>query len=166
MADAEKKLQGLPEEPRRASGETWQKAETRESKPSMPEAPPVQEVPSAPEVQAAVSANPTAPLVTAEPKDELTAEIEDVLSEDLGDLYKTLSGEKKREFKAEGEKTAGIIRKMIAHGKFHGHRILGLIVKWLKLIPGVNKFFLEQESKIKVDKIMMLAEDENKKKKV
>ncbi|MEK7145625.1 MAG: hypothetical protein AAB802_00390, partial [Patescibacteria group bacterium] len=104
-----------------------------------------------------------APVVQASQKDELTQEIEEVLSEDLGDLYKNLPPERKKKFKEEGEKTAGLIRQMLTKGKFHGRKVLQLIIGWLKLIPGVNKFFLEQESKIKVDKIMLLAEEERKK---
>ncbi|MEK9130706.1 MAG: hypothetical protein AAB429_01170, partial [Patescibacteria group bacterium] len=95
-------------------------------------------------------------------KDELTQEIEEVLAEDLEDLYQQLPPERQQKFKQEGEKAAGIIRQMIWHGKFHGRRILNLIVHWLKLIPGVNKFFLEQESKIKTDKLQALAEEHKK----
>ena len=46
---------------------------------------------------------------------------------------------------------------MIETGKAVGRKILKLIRSWLKLIPGVNKFFLEQEAKIKTDKIVDLA---------
>jgi hypothetical protein len=38
-------------------------------------------------------------------------------------------------------------------------KILALIRDWLKLIPGVNRFFLEQEAKIKTDKILLAAEE-------
>lgn len=93
----------------------------------------------------------------APPKDDLTLEIEEVLSEDLEDIYQKLPPERQAEFKAEGEKTAGLIRQMIEKGKFHGRRAVQLIVKWLRLIPGVNKFFLEQESKIKTDKLAEIA---------
>jgi hypothetical protein len=37
-------------------------------------------------------------------------------------------------------------------------KLLTLIRRWLVLIPGVNKFFLEKEAKIKVEKIVNLAE--------
>ena len=37
-------------------------------------------------------------------------------------------------------------------------KIFELLLQWLKLLPGVNKFFLEQEAKIKVDQIMSLRE--------
>jgi len=32
---------------------------------------------------------------------------------------------------------------------------------WLKILPGVNKFFLEQEAKIKTDKILALKNKNN-----
>ena len=35
-------------------------------------------------------------------------------------------------------------------------KIIDVIKKWLSIIPGINKFFLEQEAKIKTDKIMEL----------
>jgi len=31
-------------------------------------------------------------------------------------------------------------------------------MNWLKLIPGVNKFFLEQEAKIKTDEVLKLKQ--------
>ena len=38
-------------------------------------------------------------------------------------------------------------------------KVVNLIKKWLTMIPGVNKFFLEQEAKIKTDEIVKLKED-------
>jgi hypothetical protein len=38
---------------------------------------------------------------------------------------------------------------------------LKLIREWLLIIPGVNKYFLEQEAKIKTDKIQQLYEREH-----
>lgn len=98
-------------------------------------------------------------------KDELTQEVEEVLSDDLDELYKQLPSDRQRAFKAEGEKTAGLIAQMLAQGKVHVRRIVGLIRDWLKLIPGVNRFFLEQESKIKTDRIIQIAEEETQKQK-
>jgi hypothetical protein len=39
--------------------------------------------------------------------------------------------------------------------------VLKLIVIWLRFIPHVNKYFLEQESKIKTDKILDLYKREH-----
>jgi len=57
-------------------------------------------------------------------------------------------------FKEEGERTARQIENVIAIGKSMAVKILELLKNWLRLIPGVNKFFLEQEAKIKTDKIL------------
>lgn len=160
MADLEKKI--MPEGPAKSPDRA--KVETVESRPTAPEAlRPAEE--RIFEQVPVVQSPPTTPLKgrEAEPlKDELTEEIEEVLSEDLGDLYKQLPLERQQKFKQEGEKTAGLIRQMIWHGQFHGRRILNLIIRWLKLIPGVNRFFLEQESKIKTDKLQILAEEHKK----
>ncbi len=165
MAELEKKMLEVPMEAT-PEGQTGvpAKAETVESKPTMHEAPR-----PAPERVSEVVPTPApitpvpvvAPVMM--PKDELTREIEEVLSEDLGDMYKNLPPEKKEAFKQEGEKTASLIRQMIDKGKFHGRKALSLIIRWLKMIPGVNQFFLEQESKIKADKLNALAEEQKHK---
>lgn len=140
------------------------KAETVESRPVTDQSPSIasEQISEAlPTIQAA-----STPVVASAPmvvKDELTKEIEEVLAEDLEDIYKNLPPEKKQAFKAEGEKAAGLIRQMIDKGKFHGRKALALIVHWLKMIPGVNQFFLEQESKIKTDKLYQIVENQKNK---
>lgn len=106
---------------------------------------------------------PTPVAAIPAPKDELTQEIEEVLAEDLGEMYQKLPPDKKQQFKVEGEKAAGLIRQMMEKGKLHTHRILKLIRRWLRMIPGVNRFFLEQESKIKTDRILMIDEEQKQK---
>ncbi len=91
------------------------------------------------------------------PKDPLTQKIEHALEEDLGEVYKSLPSEKQAEFQRKGEEVAGKIRVMIETAKFSFRKALGLIRDWLKMIPGVNRFFLEQEAKIKADKISEIA---------
>ena len=61
--------------------------------------------------------------------------------------------------KIEGEKTASQIEALLEKGKDVAKKILHLIRQWLHKIPGVNKFFLEQESKIKTDRIMGMRKD-------
>ena len=39
-------------------------------------------------------------------------------------------------------------------------KILKLILEWLRILPGINRFFLEQEAKIKTDRIIQLKEDQ------
>lgn len=105
-----------------------------------------------------------ASIVTAPSKDRLEKEIESVLEEDLADMYKSLPLEKQKEFREEGEKTAAAIRVLATHAKKHARKILHLIKRWLRLIPSVNRFFLEQEAKIKTDKIVLVAEEEDRRK--
>jgi hypothetical protein len=96
------------------------------------------------------------PLITNKQVDPVTKEIEQIMSEDLGPLYQRMSPEQRQRFRSEGEKTAGTIRVMIEKTKVRIKSILGLLRKWLQLIPGVNKFFLEQEAKIKADQVIAL----------
>lgn len=92
-------------------------------------------------------------------KDEVAKQIEEILSEDLTDLFLNMNPEQQEEFRAKGEETASKIRVLLSSAKVGVKKILALITDWLRLIPGVNKFFLEQEAKIKTDKILLNAED-------
>ncbi len=91
-------------------------------------------------------------------KDPLTSEIENIMSEDLAPMYAKLSPEQKVVFKKEGERAAEQIRVMLEQVKVKAKSVIELIRRWLRLIPGVNKFFLEQEAKIKADKMLALHE--------
>ena len=82
--------------------------------------------------------------------------IEGILEEDLGDVYFKLSPLKQQEFKVRGEETAIKIMNILAKPKIKIKRIMSLIREWLNVIPGINKFFLEQTVKIKTDKIIRL----------
>ena len=62
-------------------------------------------------------------------------------------------------FKLKGEEVARNIEQVVAAGKSKAKQILHWIKDWLKLIPGVNRFFLEQEAKIKTDKIIGMGLD-------
>ena len=127
------------------------------------ETPAKQKESTEPSLSDAMQATTQATVTPAKPqKDELTQSVEEILQEDLEDLYKNLPENKKQEFKEEGEKAASIIKQMIEKGKVHGRKVISLIKKWLQIIPGVNKFFLEQESKIKADKIVEMAEEKKK----
>ncbi|HPV70959.1 MAG TPA: hypothetical protein PKY08_03680 [Candidatus Magasanikbacteria bacterium] len=91
-----------------------------------------------------------------EPKPIRLKQVESILSEDLQEAFLNLSPEQQLKFKAEGEKTAATIYQMLESAKVQVKKIVELISKWLKRLPGVNKYFIEQESKIKTDKIINL----------
>jgi len=83
-------------------------------------------------------------------------EIERILSEDLEDIYVTLPAGIQQKFRQKGEETAIKISKILSQSKIKLKKIAKLIMDWLKVIPGVNKFFLEKESKIKTDEVVKL----------
>ncbi len=111
-----------------------------------------QEVP----VAERLSVSAPATISAAAQKDRLTKEIESVLEEDVTDAFLKMSPKEQKEFKRVGEETTSKIRALVGKAKVNARKILDLIKRWLKLIPGVNKFFLEQEAKIKTDKILRL----------
>ncbi|MDD5071818.1 MAG: hypothetical protein PHQ42_03730 [Patescibacteria group bacterium] len=81
-----------------------------------------------------------------------------ILETGMEEVYLSLPADKQREFKARGEATTREINKLLGKVKVKAEKIVYLIKKWLSIIPGVNKFFLEQEAKIKTDEIMKLKE--------
>ncbi|NQV11931.1 hypothetical protein HQ524_01065 [Candidatus Uhrbacteria bacterium] len=94
---------------------------------------------------------------TAIIKDPQLVKIESILSEDMGELYTGLPPDVKPVFKAKGEEVANKIQVMFASAQVAAKKVLKLIREWLGVAPNINKFYLEQESKIKTDQIMELA---------
>ena len=82
--------------------------------------------------------------------------IDKILADGLGDIFLKMSPAKQKEFQTKGEETVKKISLLLNETKVSVGKIVELIKKWLKLIPGVNKFFLEQETKLKVDKIIKM----------
>lgn len=97
----------------------------------------------------------SAPMVS---KDEVVLEVEHILEDGIGPFYESLPEEAKPIFKKKGEEAANEIAGMVASLKANLKRIVTLISNWLKTVPGVNKYFLEQEAKIKADRILELIE--------
>ncbi|NCN21974.1 hypothetical protein GW758_01070 [Candidatus Falkowbacteria bacterium] len=83
-------------------------------------------------------------------------EIDKILADGLGDIFLKMTPVKQKEFKIKGEETVKKISLLLNETLVSVNKIVELIKKWLKLIPGVNKFFLEQETKLKVDKIIKM----------
>ncbi len=93
-------------------------------------------------------------------EEPILEEVEDILEEDLEEVYQKMTPEEQKEFKEEGERAASRIVILLRKIKIQTTRIYYLIKKWLKLIPGINKFFLTQEAKIKTDKIIEMETEE------
>lgn len=92
------------------------------------------------------------------PKDVLTQEIERILESDLEELYFSMNAEDQMKFKLEGEQVSKTIRQMMQSGTVKLRKVLGLVLNWLKMIPGVNKFFVEKQAKIKAEQILNLRD--------
>lgn len=103
-----------------------------------------------------------APSVYHSPKSETLTKVEKILEKDLGYIYFKMPDDAKMSFKIKGEEISLKIEGMIEAGKVIARKILALIKSWLQIIPGVNKFFVEQEAKIKADEIMEYVEREKK----
>ncbi|MDD5341551.1 MAG: hypothetical protein PHC97_03915 [Patescibacteria group bacterium] len=97
------------------------------------------------------SAAPVAPA-----KSPVLEKIENVLQEDLNDIYFQLPPDQQAVFAERGEETAAEIESLLGQVKIRVSKILELIKRWLRLIPHVNRYFLEQEAKIKTDKILRI----------
>lgn len=89
-------------------------------------------------------------------QDEVSIKIEKILEIGLADEYAKLSPIAKQEFKIKGEETTAKIRELLLTTHVKVKKIFYLIIEWLRILPGVNKFFLEQEAKIKTDLILEL----------
>lgn len=107
-------------------------------------------------VHAATTDDPT--VATPVTKDEVTLQVEKILEEGLGNYYNHMPEQAKARFHAKGEEVTVQIANMVRSLHVKVKSVLQLIAAWLRTIPGVNKFFLEQESKIKTDRILELQE--------
>lgn len=103
----------------------------------------------------AIKRKPAMPVTS--PRDPVTIRIEKILEDGVGDAYNRLSPIAKQEFKLKGEQTANKIRELLKSTHVKVKKVFQLILEWLKLLPGINRFFLEQEAKIKTDRIISLS---------
>lgn len=97
--------------------------------------------------------------VSQQSKPKPLAKVEDVLSDGLDAYFTKMPADKQAEFKKVGEETASEIWKLLKSVKVKVVEILDLIRRWLGTIPGVNRFFIEQESKLKTDQLIRLKEE-------
>lgn len=96
-------------------------------------------------------------------QDEVSVKIEKILEAGLADEYAKLSPIAKQEFKIKGEETTAKIKDLLQATHIKVKKIFYLIIEWLKVLPGVNNFFLEQEAKIKTDLIIDLNKKQKEK---
>ncbi len=84
-------------------------------------------------------------------KDSVVLSVESILSENLGDLYRSLPESERGAFKRKGEEVALAIAEMVQSGKFVIEKVMDLIRSWLRVVTGINLYYVEQEVKIKAD---------------
>lgn len=87
---------------------------------------------------------------------EQERQVENIMSEGLEKLFVSLTIEEQEKFRTEGEATAKKINVLLNESRVQIVKIFNLIKNWLSMLPGVNRYFLEQETKIKVDEIIQL----------
>lgn len=109
------------------------------------------------------SAVPSAPPPAAPPdRDEALMMVEGILSENIGEIYRQLSEARQRAFRKKGEEAAIKIKGLLKQAKIIVHEVLALIREWLKMLPQISSYFLEQEAKIKTDKILEMKREGQK----
>ncbi|MFA5163338.1 MAG: hypothetical protein WC441_02290 [Patescibacteria group bacterium] len=112
------------------------------------------------EVQSTRSANPARNIVAQTNVQSLSQqramEIDRILADGLEDIFIALPPQEQQRFKVKGEETVAKINKLLDSAKFKIKQIVSLIRRWLSTLPGVNRYFLEQEAKIKADRIMRI----------
>lgn len=110
----------------------------------------------------AVAAGAKAKGTKAEPahieaiKDEVYEEVEKIVEDGLGPFVETMEAGAKDRFLKKGRDVTAIIAGMVRGMHIKTKEVFRLLKEWLLTIPGVNKFFLEQEVKIKTDRIVEL----------
>jgi len=100
----------------------------------------------------------TAPISPVAPLTPRQEAIDDILEDGLTDIYLSLSPEKQQELQKVGAQTVRQIDVLLDHVKSQWRKIMSLVRHFLSIIPGLNKFFLEQEVKIKTDRIIALKD--------
>ncbi len=82
--------------------------------------------------------------------------IENILADGMDQVFLKMTPREQAEFKLEGERAATKINQLLDKAKVGVGKVINVILRWLGLIPNANKFYLEQEAKIKADKILKI----------
>lgn len=110
-------------------------------------------------ITASLPMKQVAPVRQTVVKSESRKKIESILSEDLKEIFQGMDAAHKAEFKKQAAETASALEILIATAKATAKKVAKLISEWLKIIPGINQFFLEQEAKLKTDKILAMTRE-------
>jgi len=111
---------------------------------------------------------PVPVLHTSEPqqlgdvKTQELMQIETILSEHIDTLYQSLPEAQRPLFKEKGEEAAQKIDSILRGAKIKARQIVSIIISWLSIIPGINKFFIEQQAEIKTNKLLALHDKQRR----
>lgn len=102
----------------------------------------------------AKSASATQPQSQQNDTEIILHKVEEILSQGMEQIYLSMDAAAQATFKAKGEETSQKIASLMSKTKVQLKQVIGLIVEWLRVVPTINKYFIEQEAKIKADAIM------------
>jgi len=102
---------------------------------------------------------PAAAAPAPAPVDTELKDIQNVMQENIIELYSQMPPAEQKKFKEEGVRTAQNIKTLLGQVKVNVKKIVELLRRWLSRLPGINKYFLEQESKIKLDKLLAIKKE-------
>jgi hypothetical protein len=104
---------------------------------------------------------PSAPMaIPIAAEQEKLQHIERVLAEGLQDIFTALPPVERQKFKIAGEQAAREVQGLLGQVKVQVGKVIEVIRRWLGTLPGVNRLFVEQESKIKAQKLVGLVTKE------
>ncbi|MDO8425142.1 MAG: hypothetical protein Q7T01_01350 [bacterium] len=142
---------GSPEQPIVEQPRTLARiTEQLEQRPAAPE-----RASASPAARASIPQSSAAPRVQKSP---LREDIEIALAdEQLKALYMGLDPQVQQAFRGAASRLAERLEAMFVRGPVDVREAHGDIVRWLHVIPRLNRWFLTQEAKVKTDAILALA---------
>ncbi len=157
-AEGAPKQPGLPPtaQPELAPQPPLEQPVGQEQLPAQPELAPAQPQPSegAPLPSGGRAQQPAAVQPVA--KSAQRKQIEELLADGLTEVYQGMTPQEQEVFRKKGEAAATAIEELLIGFKATARKVVDIIRGWLSTIPRVNRYFLEQESKLKTDQIMKL----------
>lgn len=117
------------------------------------------QTPEVPSVQTEGALPAPEVIVETAPPDEVMTEVEKILEDGLGNFVETMPKDAQERFLAKGREVSTSIATMVRSFKVELRSVMHLVREWLMTIPGINRYFLEQEAKIKTDRIIKLAKN-------
>lgn len=83
-------------------------------------------------------------------------QVENILEDGMSNAYQMMDVPTQHKFRTVGESTAVAIVNLLTQTTIQARKIVLLILRWLKIIPHINPYYLEEEAQIKAAKIIKL----------